>query len=64
MPYRNQDDNRIRTHYVKGGFAKADDIMLCEQPTTRVVFRPGMSQQGVRGHLIRQKQNTGVAGGN
>ena len=59
MPYRNQDDNRIRTHYVKGGFAKADDIVLCEQPTTRVVFRPGMSQQGVRGHLICQKQNTG-----
>jgi len=58
MTDRDQHDNSIRTHYVKGGFAKANEIVLCEQPTTRVVFRPGMSERGVRGFLIRQKKNT------
>jgi hypothetical protein len=46
----------IKTHYVKGGFATSDDIVLSVTARTRVVFRPGMhSTKGVRGEIIRQK---------
>lgn len=45
----------INTHYVKGGFAVADDVVLAQTPTTRTVFRPAIHGGGVRGQLIRQK---------
>jgi hypothetical protein len=46
----------IKTHYVKGGFATSDDIVLSATARTRVVFRPGMhATKGVRGEIIRQK---------
>lgn len=48
-------EDHIHTEYVKGGFAKADEVVLSEASTTRVVFRPGLSRNGVRGHVIRQK---------
>ena len=49
------DADHIETHYVKGGFAVAGDVVLSESPKTRTVFRPGLSGAGVRGHVIRQK---------
>jgi hypothetical protein len=49
------DDDHIETEYKKGGFATASDVVLNTSPTTRIVFRPGMSTAGVRGHVIRQK---------
>ena len=47
--------DEINTHYVKGGFAVADDVVLAQTPTTRTVFRPAIHGGGVRGQLIRQK---------
>jgi hypothetical protein len=45
----------IETHYVKGGFATADEVVLAETKTTRTIFKPGVHGGGVRGELIRQK---------
>lgn len=45
----------INTHYLKGGFAVADDVVLVQTPTTRTVFRPAIHGGGVRGQVIRQK---------
>ncbi len=50
------DEDNIKTRYVKGGFATANDVVLNQSPTTRTVFRPGLSNAGVRGHVIRQKK--------
>ena len=49
------DEEHIETQYRKGGFATANDVVLNVSAKTRVVFRPGLSQAGVRGHVIRQK---------
>jgi hypothetical protein len=50
------DDDHIETQYRRGGFATASDVVLSEAATTRTVFRPGLSDAGVRGHVIRQKK--------
>jgi hypothetical protein len=47
----------IKTHYVKRGYATADEIVLSETPKTRTVFRPGLHSGGVRGEIIRQKRS-------
>lgn len=47
--------DEINTHYVKGGFAVADDVVLVQTSTTRTIFRPAIHGGGVRGQLIRQK---------
>jgi hypothetical protein len=46
----------ISTHYVKRGYATAEDIVLSTTAKTRTVFRPGLHAGGVRGELIRQKR--------
>lgn len=51
------DADHIETHYVKGGFAVADDFVLSTSARTRTIFRPGLSGAGVRGHVIRQKMS-------
>jgi hypothetical protein len=45
----------ITTHYVKGGYALSDDVILSTTKRTRTIFRPGVHGGGVRGHIIRQK---------
>jgi hypothetical protein len=45
----------VNTHYIKGGFAVVDEIVLSVTSRTRTVFRPGLHGGGVRGHIIRQK---------
>jgi hypothetical protein len=45
----------INTHYVKGGFATADDVVLATTKTTRTVFYPAVHNGGVRGQIVRQK---------
>jgi hypothetical protein len=45
----------IETHYVKGGFATAGQVVLAQTKTTRTIFKPGVHGGGVRGELIRQK---------
>jgi hypothetical protein len=47
--------DEIKTHYVKRGYATADDIVLSTTARTRTVFRPGLHSGGVRGAIIRQK---------
>lgn len=47
----------IGTHSVARGFVESDVVVLSETATTRILFRPGMSDKGVRGHIIRQKKN-------
>lgn len=45
----------INTHYVKRGYAEADDVQLMLTKTTRTVFRPALHKGGVRGYIVRQK---------
>ncbi len=45
----------ISTHYLKGGFAVADHVVLVQEARTRTVFRPAIHVGGVRGKIIRQK---------
>lgn len=45
----------ISTHYVKGGFATAGDVVLSQTKTTRTIFKPAVHSGGVRGEVIRQK---------
>jgi len=47
--------DEISTHYVKRGYAVADDIVLTTTKTTRTVFHPAMHGGGVRGSIVRQK---------
>lgn len=47
--------DKISTHYIKGGFASSDEIVLVTTPTTRTIFRPALHDGGVRGEVIRQK---------
>jgi hypothetical protein len=47
--------DEIKTHYVKGGFATSDEIVLNQSARTRTVFRPALHGGGVRGEIIRQK---------
>lgn len=49
----------IETHYVKGGFATAGEVVLAQTKTTRTIFRPAVHGGGVRGELIRQKIGKG-----
>lgn len=49
------DSNRIHTHYIKGGLAASDEIVLSQQAKTRTIFRPAVHGKGVRGFVIRQK---------
>lgn len=48
----------IETHYVKGGFATAGEVVLVQTATTRTIFRPAVHSGGVRGEIIRQKVGT------
>ncbi|MGH4010814.1 MAG: hypothetical protein ACRDTH_22090 [Pseudonocardiaceae bacterium] len=50
--------DEINTHYVKSGFATADDVVLATTKTTRTVFHPGVHSGGVRGRIVRQKIGT------
>lgn len=48
--------DEINTHYLARGFAVADEVVLSEGKTTRVVFRPALhDDKGVRGEIFRQK---------
>jgi hypothetical protein len=46
----------VNTYQVADGFAASDDIVLEETPKTRLLFRPGIHNNGVRGYLVRQKR--------
>lgn len=45
----------VNTHYVKGGFATAGEVVLSQTKTTRTIFKPAVHNGGVRGEVIRQK---------
>lgn len=45
----------VETHYVKGGFATAGEVVLSQTKTTRTIFKPAVHSGGVRGEVIRQK---------
>lgn len=48
-------NDSINTHYLKAGYARSDEIILCTTKTTRTIFRPGIHSKGVNGCIIRQK---------
>ncbi len=52
-----QHENRVRTQSVARRVARTDDIELAATPTTRTTFRPTITEHGVRGEVVRQKQS-------
>lgn len=50
-------DNKITTHQVGKSVAEVEDIVLDETPTTRIVFRPLIHDNGIRGFIFRFIKN-------
>ena len=47
----------ITTKSIGKGIAEADRIVLEEKPLSKLIFKPQIHNQGIRGFLIRQKRN-------
>ena len=47
----------ITTKSIGKGIAEVDAIVLDEKPLSRLIFKPQIHNQGIRGFLIRQKKN-------